>query len=129
MHIIIVSILLIASQVFFFHENLEFDDQEPLFSTEQLAIADEIIGKSKAKKVAKIEAKNIFKQSCSSCHGRKGGLGLGGAANLTKSKMPLREQVAMVYFGRNKMQSYKDTFDENELVALAGYLDTLKKSK
>ncbi len=128
MHYTILFLLFMGSHMIFLNNETKLTDQEPLFTKEQLDKADQVIKKSKAKKVKKVDAPLLFKQSCASCHGRKGGLGLAGAADLTASKMPLRKQVAIIYFGKNTMQAYGDHFSTDEIVAIAKYISTLRKS-
>lgn len=97
------------------------------FTPEQLEKANELIDQFTEKDLATLDAELLYKQNCSACHGRKGGLGLAGASNLKKSTFALEERVATLYFGLNKMKSYKDALSEKELVAVAGYLEGLKK--
>jgi len=125
MHHLFLVFLFLISQIFTFSSLPKAND--PLFTAEQMEEVDEIIKKTKAKKVKAVDSKNVFKQNCSSCHGRKGGLGLAGAANLRTSEMPFNQRVAMIYFGRNTMESYKSKLKLEEIIALAEYLETLRK--
>lgn len=97
------------------------------FTPDQLEQAKKLIEKYTQEDIASLDSELIYKQNCSACHGRKGGLGLAGASNLKKSTFSLEERVATLYFGLNKMQSYKDAMSEKELVAVAGYLEGLRK--
>ena len=101
--------------------------QDTNFTPEQLDHAKKIIESYQEVDMSELNAEDIFKQNCSACHGRKGGLGLAGATNLKTSTLELDHRVAMIYFGRNKMQSYKDVLSEKEIFLLASYLENLRK--
>ena len=86
-----------------------------------------VIKRVSKKDLDALDGAQLFKQNCSSCHGRKGGLGLAGAANLKKSDIDLNTRVAMIYFGRTTMTAYKGALKDTEIVALANYVKTLRK--
>lgn len=123
MHYIISVLLVFLSGFLAFNS----ESGDPLFTAEQLEKSSTLISQFSATELASIDAEMIYKQNCSSCHGRKGGLGLAGATNLKTSNLSLEERVAMVYFGKNNMQSYKEALQEDQLVAVAMYLETLRK--
>jgi len=94
---------------------------------EQLAKAKEIIAAVSEEDVNAVEAKRLFKVSCSTCHGTTGNLKANGATDLTKSDISLDDSVAQIYFGKGLMLPYKGTFSEAEIVALAKYAGSLGK--
>ena len=47
--------------------------------------------------------------------------------DLTKSKLPLVESVAQVYHGKGLMTPYKGILKDPEIVAVAKYIETLRK--
>ena len=64
---------------------------------------------------------------CKSCHGKKGSLGLGGAAKLTKSTMSLEERIDVITNGKGKMTPFGALLSEKELLAVAKFTETLAK--
>ncbi len=94
---------------------------------EQLARARYIIENSPMDLVKNAKSEEKYKMLCTTCHGSKGGLGIGGAPDLTKSKATLEENVAQIYFGRGLMSPYKGVLKEPEIVAMAKYVESLRK--
>lgn len=101
------------------------EDQTVPMTKEQLDKAKSLI--KEAGDVSDIDAKKLFKHQCTSCHGRKGNLGINGAKKLNKSKINLENAVAQVYFGKGLMTSYKQILSPKEIVAVAKYAETLRK--
>jgi len=99
---------------------------EPPFSKEQLAEVQALIDEVGAKEIKALDGAKLYKQNCTSCHGRKGGLGIGGAANLKKSTIDNTHKVAMMYYGKGKMMSYKAGLNTAEMLAISEFLETLK---
>lgn len=75
----------------------------------------------------KIEPEVLYKKNCSICHGRKGKLGIGGAANLSKSTMDVSEAVTIITEGKGAMTPFSEILSNKEIKALAKYIQTLKK--
>jgi len=100
---------------------------QPDFTKEQLEFAAALIEGVSQEEIDALDGAKLFKSNCSSCHGRKGGLGLGGATNLKKSEIDITHRVAMIYYGKGKMQAYGEQIDPTKLVALAQYVETLRK--
>ena len=123
MHYIISLFLVFSSSFLAFNS----EQGDPMFTAEQLTKYKALIEQFSEEDIAAVDAALIYKQKCSSCHGRKGGLGLAGATNLKTSALSLEERVATVYFGKNKMQSYKEALKKDELVAVSVYLESLRK--
>jgi len=101
--------------------------QEESFSPKQMKKVKKLIEGVSKKDIQSLDAGKLYKQTCSACHGRKGGLGLGGATDLTTSEIDLNTRVAMIYFGKNAMTPYKGALKNAEIVALAKYVKTLRK--
>ncbi len=104
---------------------LDLQDAEP-FSSEQLDAVKKLIAEVGEEDYKAIDAAKLYKSNCTMCHGRKGGLGLGGAANLKESTLDRTMQFAMIYYGKGTMQSYKSGMNPAEIVALSAFLDTLR---
>ncbi len=97
------------------------------FTKEQLADVQKLIDEIGEEEWKAIDAAALYKTNCAMCHGRKGGLGLGGAANLKESKLDNTHKFAMAYFGKGTMKSYKDVLSSAEILSLSHFLTTLKK--
>ena len=69
----------------------------------------------------------MFKNYCALCHGRKGNMTINGAKDLSKSKTSIDERVAQIYFGKGTMTPFKGIIKDEEIVAVAMYIDELKK--
>ncbi len=81
------------------------------------------------KKPRDLSARNIFnlyKNNCVVCHGMDGSLGLGGAGNLTLSKLPKKNVVEIITNGKGKMTPYKDLLSENEIDMIADFVMALR---
>lgn len=94
---------------------------------EQLVQAKEIIDALSKDDIAAVDAKQLFKVSCASCHGTTGNLKANGATDLTKSISSLEDNVAQIYFGKGLMLPYKSILSEAEIVALAGFVEGFRK--
>ena len=94
---------------------------------EQLDKAKSIIEAADADAVAAVDAKKKYKTYCAACHGFTGDLNVNGAKDLTASKINLVESVAQVYFGKGLMTPFKGLMKDEELVAVAKYIETLRK--
>ena len=77
--------------------------------------------------VAAVDSKAKYKMFCTNCHGPEGDLNFGGAADLTQSVASLEESVAQIYFGRGFMMGFTGMLNDVEVVALAKYVETLRK--
>jgi len=100
--------------------------QEPSMSPEQIAKGKEMIKSAKGK-TKDIDSQKKYKMFCATCHGFKGDMMVNGAKDLTKSKLPLEESVAQVYFGKGVMTPYMDILKDEEIVAVCEYITTLRK--
>jgi len=98
-------------------------ETSPPMTQQQLSLAKELINKTDKAKVKAVDAAKIFKMRCSSCHGFKGNMMVNGAKDLTKSKISLTESVAQAYFGKGLMTPFKDVLKDEEIVAVAKYIE------
>jgi mono/diheme cytochrome c family protein len=69
----------------------------------------------------------IYKTYCSICHGQKGDLMVNQAKDLTKSSISLENAVAQVYFGKGLMTPFKDILNEDQIISVSNYVETLRK--
>ena len=68
----------------------------------------------------------LYKVNCSPCHGEDGKKGLGGASDLSASILSEDEAKAVITNGRGNMAPYGGALKEEEIKALATYLQSLK---
>jgi uncharacterized membrane protein SirB2 len=64
---------------------------------------------------------------CASCHGLDGTMGVSGAKDLTKSTLSHAEKVTMITNGKGLMAPFKGRLTEEEIEAVATYVDSMKK--
>ncbi len=74
------------------------------------------------------KGRTIFTTLCVQCHGSDGTMGRFGAADLSQSKLDLEEKIEMITNGSplTVMRSFKDQLSEDEIVAVATYIEALK---
>ena len=70
--------------------------------------------------------KVIFESKCQSCHGADGKLGLSGAKDLTQSALSPQEKIDIITNGKKTMAAYKDQLSQEQIAAVADYVQTLK---
>ena len=73
------------------------------------------------------EGKTVYKTYCVSCHGPKGKLMLNDAPDLSVSKMTLEERLENIRKGGSMMPAFSEVLSENQIEAVAKYLDELKE--
>jgi mono/diheme cytochrome c family protein len=71
----------------------------------------------------------IYEQHCALCHGREGGMMMGGAKDLRISTIKREEAVAIVTQGRNTMLAYKNVLKPEEIQAVVDHVLTLRAAK
>ncbi len=71
------------------------------------------------------DGKELYLTYCKSCHGKKGGLGIGGAAKLTKSNMELEERISVIKDGKGKMAPFGAILSKKEIKSIAKFTMTL----
>jgi len=67
------------------------------------------------------DGKEIYMTYCKSCHGKKGNLGIGGAAKLNKSEMPVDERITIITDGKGKMAPFGSILSKKEVRAVAEF--------
>jgi len=70
---------------------------------------------------------SIYKAACVTCHGADGKLGVAGAKDLTMSLLSHAEKVAIIANGSGGMEPFKDQLSEQQIEAVATYVDSMKK--
>lgn len=73
------------------------------------------------------EGEVIFAAKCVLCHGKDGRLQLNGAKDLSVSTLTNAETIELIKSGNGLMPGFKDEFNEEQLNALAGYVEGLRK--
>jgi cytochrome c553 len=73
------------------------------------------------------DGKTLFETHCISCHGADGTAGIAGAADLSTSGLDLNSKVAIIRDGKGTMQPFGNALTEEEIQAVAAYIETLKK--
>lgn len=74
------------------------------------------------------EGKQIYNTYCVACHGANGKLKLNEASDLTLSEMTLEERIKNISEGGSMMPAFAEVITEEQIAAVAGYLDELKES-
>ena len=71
----------------------------------------------------------IYTKHCKVCHGGKGDLGVGEAADLSKSEKTADEKLYIITNGSEsgKMTPFKGALTEKEISAVTTHIETLKK--
>lgn len=69
----------------------------------------------------------IYSNQCTNCHGVDGKKGLSGAKDLTASVSSRAEKIEIVTHGKNAMQAYDKMLSAEQIEAVVGYVETLKK--
>lgn len=77
------------------------------------------------KEVALQNAARIYTSLCSPCHGKDGKLGIGGAKDLTQSKLTEAEKIRIIKEGKGVMPKFADQLSDQEIESVVKYLETL----
>lgn len=64
--------------------------------------------------------------TCSVCHGNDGKKAFGGAKDLSVSELSFDARVAIIKYGRGKMTPYEGRMTDNEMRAVAKYIETFR---
>lgn len=64
--------------------------------------------------------------TCQVCHGEDGKKAYGGAKDLTESTLSMDERVAIIKYGKGKMTPYEGRLTDNEIRALARYIEVFR---
>lgn len=73
------------------------------------------------------KGKLIYTNTCVTCHGTDGKLGLSGAKDLSVSPLTAEQQKEQIKNGKNSMPAYGNMYSEEEIDALVLYVGTLKQ--
>ena len=71
-------------------------------------------------------AETVYLKHCKLCHGKDGQRMMSGAKDLSVSAMSLEERVKIITEGKGKMASYSAKISEEEIEAVAMYIETLR---
>ena len=74
------------------------------------------------------EGKEIYGTYCAACHGANGKLKLNEASDLTLSDLTLEERIKNISEGGSMMPAFAEVITEEQIAAVAVYLDELKES-
>ncbi len=74
-----------------------------------------------------LSADALYRQHCVVCHGTDGRLALNGAADLSQSTLSLQERIQQIAMGKNTMPPFGALLKEEEILAIAQYLETFRK--
>lgn len=77
--------------------------------------------------IAEVNGKELYSKNCKICHGADGARGMSGASNLAISELSREGRIQIITNGKGAMAAYKDQLSEQEIIAIADYLDQLKK--
>lgn len=73
-----------------------------------------------------VHGKAIYINNCMRCHGEDGKAGINGATDLTGSLCENRGLIGIIKHGRNLMPAYKDQLTEQEILAVAEYVKSIR---
>jgi len=76
-----------------------------------------------------VHGKAIYANNCMRCHGEDGKAGINGATDLTGSLCENRGLIGIIKHGRNLMPAYKDQLTEQEILAVAEYVKSIRVHK
>jgi mono/diheme cytochrome c family protein len=74
-----------------------------------------------------VDGKTVFEAYCISCHGADGQAGVAGAADLSASGLDLHSKTEIIRNGKGTMQPFGGTLTDEEIQAVAAYIETFKK--
>jgi len=74
-----------------------------------------------------VDGKKIFEASCALCHGADGKLGLMGSPDLTISAMDINARLEIIKNGKGNMTPFAEKLTDEQINAVAVYVETLKK--
>lgn len=74
-----------------------------------------------------VSGADLYMQNCTPCHGEKGDARLSGAPDLTVSTKDETQQMEVISKGKGLMPAYGGRLTDDQIKALAEYVQTLKK--
>jgi mono/diheme cytochrome c family protein len=69
---------------------------------------------------------DVYTKLCQNCHGVDGKLMLSGAKDLSISTLTKEEQILIITKGKNTMAAYESQLSQQQIEAVAAYIETLK---
>lgn len=75
------------------------------------------------------DGEGIYQQRCASCHGMNGKKGVAGAKDLTRSELSLKERMEVIRNGRGSMIPFESQLSDQEIRAVAKYLEELRTER
>lgn len=81
------------------------------------------------KKIAAVSGKEIYTEKCVLCHGDNGKLGLNGSKDLSVTQLPHAAIIEIINTGKNGMAPYKNVLSQEQIEAVASYIETELKGK
>ena len=69
---------------------------------------------------------DVYTKLCQNCHGADGKLMLSGAKDLSISALTKEEQILIITKGKNAMAAYESQLSQQQIEAVATYIETLK---
>lgn len=76
-----------------------------------------------------LDGKKLYEQSCSTCHGPKGEKGVSGAKDLSRSELSLEERMRIIREGKGAMIPFEGQLSDEEIRAIAMYLEELREKE
>lgn len=83
---------------------------------------------SSATSQAVVEGKTIYETKCLMCHGSDGKLNASGATDLSVSTLDITQRIEIIKNGKGAMFAFEGQLSAQEIEAVAGYLEQLKKN-
>lgn len=74
-----------------------------------------------------VDGKQVFEANCVTCHGNDGQLGLMGSPNLVHSTLDINAKTELIRNGKGVMQPFGGILTDEEIQAVATYVESLKK--
>ena len=76
---------------------------------------------------ASVDAKVLFEEKCTVCHGADGKQNTMGAADLSTSKLNHETVVTIITSGKNGMKAFSPELNDAQIEAVATYVESLRK--
>ena len=73
------------------------------------------------------EGKKVFESKCAKCHGKNGGRGFFGAADLRVNRLSDPELLHTISKGKNRMPSWEKRLNAGQIKSVITYIKTLRK--
>ena len=80
-------------------------------------------------KITAMSGKEIYEEKCTLCHGNDGKLGMSGAKDLSATQLEHTAIIDIITNGKNAMAAYKSSLSQEQIEAVASYIETDLKGK